>query len=115
MIPVDLPFLNVSILYLNLFRKLIWSQIISAVRFQLPKSSSGKPPTIYAGQPIPIEIQIKTSFHWGSKGDPEDDFVMRYDIEELIKDWLVSGRKRGDFLAKVCKVVLLLAMLNIFL
>lgn len=27
---------------------------------------------------------------------------MRYDVEERVKDWLVSGRKRGDFVAKVC-------------
>lgn len=26
---------------------------------------------------------------------------MRFDIEELLSDWLVSGQKRGDFLAKV--------------
>lgn len=26
---------------------------------------------------------------------------MRFDIEELVRDWLVSGRKRGDFEAKV--------------
>lgn len=26
---------------------------------------------------------------------------MRYDIEDMTQDWLVSGRKRGDFIAKV--------------
>lgn len=26
---------------------------------------------------------------------------MRYDIEDVIHDWLVSGRKKGDFVAKV--------------
>jgi len=26
---------------------------------------------------------------------------MRFDVEELLDDWLVSGQKRGDFLAKV--------------
>lgn len=26
---------------------------------------------------------------------------MRFDIEELVRDWLVSGRKRGDFEARV--------------
>lgn len=25
---------------------------------------------------------------------------MRFDVEEMTKDWLVSGRKRGDFVAK---------------
>ena len=27
--------------------------------------------------------------------------MMRFDLEEMTKDWLVSGRKRGDFIAKV--------------
>lgn len=28
-------------------------------------------------------------------------YRMRFDIEEMSKDWLVSGRKRGDFIAVV--------------
>jgi hypothetical protein len=27
--------------------------------------------------------------------------MLRYDVEELVKDWLVSGGKRGDFAATV--------------
>lgn len=27
---------------------------------------------------------------------------MRFDIEEHVKDWLISGHKRGDFVAKAC-------------
>ena len=27
---------------------------------------------------------------------------MRFDIEEMVRDWLISGRKRGDFKAEVC-------------
>lgn len=26
--------------------------------------------------------------------------MMRFDVEEMVRDWLVSGRKRGDFAAK---------------
>ena len=29
--------------------------------------------------------------------------MLRYDMEELVSDWLVSGRKRGDFAATVRK------------
>lgn len=28
-------------------------------------------------------------------------YRMRFDVEELLSDWLVSGQKRGDFIAKV--------------
>jgi hypothetical protein len=27
--------------------------------------------------------------------------MMRFDVEEMVREWLVSGRKRGDFAAKV--------------
>ena len=30
---------------------------------------------------------------------------MRFDVEELLNDWLVSGQKRGEFLAKVRMIV----------
>ena len=30
------------------------------------------------------------------------EYKMRFLLEENIKDWLVSGQKRGDFVAKVC-------------
>ena len=35
--------------------------------------------------------------------------MLRYDVEELVRDWLVSGRKRGEFAAMVwdnCKSAL---------
>jgi len=27
--------------------------------------------------------------------------MMRFDVEEMVREWLVSGRKRGDFAARV--------------
>ena len=58
---------------------------------------------LYAGQPISALLTIKTSFHWAPPEDTKvQNYNMRYDIEDLTQDWLVSGRKRGDFVAKVC-------------
>ena len=84
-------------------------QIVAAARVELmdhltakAKLSSGTP--LYAGQPIQVLLSINTSFHWGPgahKGKKERTYKMRFDVEELLNDWLVSGQKRGDFLAKV--------------
>ncbi|KAI0341805.1 hypothetical protein BDW22DRAFT_1377071 [Trametopsis cervina] len=58
-------------------------------------------PPLYAGQPISASLSITTAFHWS----PTDHltskaYTMKFDIEELTTDWLVSGRKTGDFVAK---------------
>ena len=61
--------------------------------------------SLYAGQPIQVLLSISTSFHWGPgtyEEKKEKTYKMRFDVEELLSDWLVSGQKRGDFLAKVC-------------
>jgi trafficking protein particle complex subunit 10 len=59
-------------------------------------------PPLYAGQPITAMLTIQTSFHWTPPEDSDkQSYVMRFDVEEMTKDWLVSGRKRGDFIAKV--------------
>ncbi|TFK54963.1 hypothetical protein OE88DRAFT_1732249 [Heliocybe sulcata] len=91
-IPVDIPRMN----------------IIAGARIRIPPdpfSKGGSQPTkpvpLYAGQPIPAELTISTSFHWGGGKESKDKaYRMRFDVEELIKEWLVSGRKRGDFAAK---------------
>ncbi|KAJ6630673.1 trafficking protein particle complex subunit 10 [Mycena sp. CBHHK59/15] len=84
-IPVDVPYMN----------------IIAAARVRLVSpsvSSEGSP--LYAGQPISAVLSIHTSFHWGSSvNDKERSFMMRFDVEEMVREWLVSGRKRGDFAA----------------
>lgn len=59
-------------------------------------------PSLYAGQPISANLTIKTSFHWGaSQNDPTCRYVLRFNIEEVVREWLVSGPRRGDFLATV--------------
>jgi hypothetical protein len=83
-------------------------QIVVAARIRIfsnPFQTEGqqKAPPLYAGQPFSAALSITTSFHWGSGGaDKGVEFKMRFDIEEMVRDWLVSGRKRGDFTAKVC-------------
>ncbi|KAF5358539.1 hypothetical protein D9756_001945 [Leucocoprinus leucothites] len=89
-IPVDVPQMH----------------IVAAARINIlgtPFGSVTKPAqtSLYAGQPISAELRIDTSFHWGpSANDRSQEFLMRYNVEETIRDWLISGPKRGEFVAK---------------
>lgn len=95
---------------------ILWhTKIIAAVRVKILSKSSlaennlNKIPPLYAGQPIAAVLSIRTSFHWGPGSElskKDKTYVMRFDVEELLKDWLVSGQKRGDFVAKVCEAVI---------
>lgn len=88
-IPVDVPRMN----------------IVTAVQITVQPSSlpsniqSDQLPPIYAGQPINAILIFKTSFHWAEKEGKQRYYTMRYDVEERVKDWLLCGRKRGDFVA----------------
>lgn len=69
-----------------------------------PKPMAPSEISLCAGQPVQALLSINTSFHWGPGGyeaKKEKTYRMRFDVEELLSDWLVSGQKRGDFLAKV--------------
>ena len=86
------------------------SQILASARLQIlenPFSSKveevkKRMRPLYAGQPISALLTVNTSFHWAPPEDVKvQSYNMRYDIEDLTQDWLVSGRKRGDFVAKV--------------
>jgi len=82
-------------------------QILAAARIRVmttpfsvqPAQSENLP--LYAGQPISALLTIMTSFHWGMYERETQTYHMRFDIEEMVQDWLVSGRKRGDFIATV--------------
>ncbi|KDQ60741.1 hypothetical protein JAAARDRAFT_172897 [Jaapia argillacea MUCL 33604] len=68
--------------------------------FSTEESPSHRLPALYAGQPISAVMTVTTSFHWGSNSEAKKrSYRMRFDVEEMIKVWLVSGRKRGDFIA----------------
>ncbi|KAF8894667.1 trafficking protein particle complex subunit 10 [Infundibulicybe gibba] len=91
-IPVDVPHMN----------------IVAAARIRIlstPFSSADHSQDddalpLYAGQPISASLTIQTSFHWGSAPEERSRrYTMRFDVEEIARDWLVSGRKRGDFVA----------------
>ncbi|KAJ7905373.1 trafficking protein particle complex subunit 10 [Mycena olivaceomarginata] len=90
-IPVDVPYMNI-----------IAAACIRLVPPTTPAAiSSDHTPSLYAGQPIPAILTVHTSFHWGSSvNDKERAYMMRFDVEEMVREWLVSGRKRGDFAAK---------------
>lgn len=82
-------------------------QILAAARLRILAApllaDSNQLPPLYAGQPIPALLSIQTSFHWGTEQDADrTSYQMRFDVEEMVRDWLISGRKRGDFEAKVC-------------
>lgn len=89
----------------------ISKQILAATRLRIlphpfsPPNSHQELPPLYAGQPISATLTIETSFHWAPLEDMDKpSYRMRFDVEEMTKDWLVSGRKRGDFVSKVSPV-----------
>ncbi|KAG0705896.1 trafficking protein particle complex subunit 10 [Suillus ampliporus] len=88
-IPVDVPRMNI-----------VTAAQITVQPSPLPSDvRSDQLPPIYAGQPIPATLILKTSFHWAEKEGKQRSYKMRYDVEERVKDWLLCGRKRGDFVA----------------
>jgi trafficking protein particle complex subunit 10 len=58
-------------------------------------------PSLYAGQPIAANLTISTSFHWGGQDESMRRCILRFNVEEMVREWLISGPKRGDFLATV--------------
>lgn len=67
---------------------------------------------MYAGQPIQAQLSIHTSFHWSLiRSDEDRGYLMQFDVEEMLPDWLLSGQKRGDFVAKVRLILSQLTLL----
>lgn len=64
---------------------------------ELPRSQL---PSIYAGQALSATVYITASLHWNDPENKRQRYRMRYDVEERTKDWLICGRKRGDFLVQ---------------
>lgn len=108
-IPVDVPFMNVRFLLIsfhNISSDL--TQVVAAASIRIistpfaKESEDNELPSLYAGQPISANLTIHTSFHWGSTpSDTDKKYLLRFNIEEMVREWLVSGPKRGDFIAKV--------------
>ena len=75
-------------------------QVIASADIQLQTQHSA---SLYAGQPISTVLTIHTSFYWGDvSADDNLEYLLRFDVAEMTRDWLVSGQKRGDFIARVC-------------
>ncbi|THH18490.1 hypothetical protein EW146_g2511 [Bondarzewia mesenterica] len=91
-IPVDVPLMNIlSAARIRILPNPFSSQMTSSERLR----------PLYAGQPISATLTVHTSFHWGTRESGNVRcYRMRFDIEEMVRDWLVSGRKRGDFEAQ---------------
>ncbi|KAF7440398.1 hypothetical protein PC9H_000743 [Pleurotus ostreatus] len=86
-LPVDVPTMN----------------IVAAAELSLTTPGSAKPhgtAPLYAGQPISAFVTIRTTFGWGPSENLTGSYILRYDIEEMVRDWLLSGPKRGEFEAK---------------
>lgn len=56
---------------------------------------------IFAGLPVTASISFQSSFHWSSNDDDAKQYQMSYEIDESVKDWLVGGQKRGEFITTV--------------
>lgn len=106
-----------------------YKKIVAAARIRImssplsKNSSKHQLPPLYAGQPISALLSITTSFHWGeSQRSSDRRYKMRFDVEEMVKEWLVSGQKRGDFIATVsaqthrlgCRLTLCVGWLDIY-
>ncbi|KAF8578950.1 hypothetical protein K439DRAFT_1360730 [Ramaria rubella] len=91
-VPVDLPFKNI---------------VSSACILIHPNRPSETPTDVsydstpfYAGQPIAATLTIQSSFHWSGpvmQTAENRTYSMWFEVKEVAKDWLISGRKKGDF------------------
>jgi hypothetical protein len=108
-IQVDVPLMSASTSHsyrgLTDLTLLVTLQILAAVRLRIltTPDSSDQLPLLYAGQPIPASLSIQTSFHWDENQDAgRQSYQMRFEIQEMEQDWLISGQTCGDFEAEVC-------------
>lgn len=57
---------------------------------------------IEVGQPVTAAISIRSTFSWSHSSSPTT-LALVYDVTFKTEDWLVSGRKRGQFTAEVSR------------
>ncbi|OBZ75937.1 Trafficking protein particle complex subunit 10 [Grifola frondosa] len=93
LIPVDVPHMHIlAAAHLGILANPFSKEFLSPSKKHL---------RLFAGQPISAQLTVTTSFHWAPVEDIKNrTYMMRYDVEDMTQDWLVSGRKRGDFVAK---------------
>ncbi|KAL8287387.1 hypothetical protein RQP46_003839 [Phenoliferia psychrophenolica] len=54
------------------------------------------------GQPLPVSVSVRPAFNW-TNPPLEAPILLSYEINGTFDDWLVSGRKRGEFVAEAGK------------
>lgn len=60
-----------------------------------------------AGQPIKAILTIHTSFRWaGQEKIVDNSFRLRFNVEEMLKHWLISGQRQGEFNAEVLLILM---------
>lgn len=57
-------------------------------------------PRVEVGQTIPVTLSIRPTLTWSDSRLPEP-LILSYDVTAKSEDWLVSGRKKGEFAARV--------------
>lgn len=62
--------------------------------------------SVEVGQPIQATLSIRPNFSWASSSSYScpavvDPITLIYDVTTNDTDWIISGRKKGEFLAKV--------------
>ncbi|KAM0751302.1 hypothetical protein T439DRAFT_325449 [Meredithblackwellia eburnea MCA 4105] len=51
------------------------------------------------GRPLAVEVSIRPMFNW-SESPISEPIVLTYEVTGTFDDWLVSGRRRGEFVAE---------------
>ncbi|KLO12624.1 hypothetical protein SCHPADRAFT_998021 [Schizopora paradoxa] len=91
-IPVDLPQID-----------LLASTSIHVAEnpFSTVPRAIGRKGNLFAGQPFTAVVSVNVSCYWSGREDAANrPYRMRFEVDEMIRDWLISGQKRGEFCAK---------------
>lgn len=95
-IPVELPSLSVSSPRNDAVPKLTihFGQILNLV-YIAPEYTRAE-----VGQAVQVLLSIRPTFSWSSELPPAS-LRLSYDVTTSVDDWLISGRKKGEFAAGV--------------
>ncbi len=110
-IPVDLPQIDVRLIYITYIIVLIVhvgssSPLQASTLLKNPFSTEPRAgrKTLYSPDSrLPAIVSVNVSCYWsGYEGASKRQYRMRFEVDEMIRDWLISGQKRGEFCAEVC-------------
>jgi hypothetical protein len=66
---------------------------------------------IEVGQAISLTLSIQPTFGWSLDALPSS-MTLHYDVTASVDDWLISGRKRGEFTAEVRPILALMTFFH---